>query len=210
MTRSVPFTIVLMAAGLCHATTLFSDAGSGALRTGDGFSLGVEFTVNDSQPLFVFGLGIWDPSGNALASDHEIGLWDVTAGNIMVDDATVTAGTTNGGTPGFLFVSVPQTLLNNGDTYQLATYYTNSPNTDTLFNCCSGSAPTNDPNFTGLVGVFTASNTVGSLSEPNGTAGHAYVGPNMQFGPAPEPGTGTLLLSVAVLGGCIRAMRRRR
>jgi len=193
------FLTLIMTASIGRATLLFSDPGGGNSRTGDGFSLGAQFTVSVSNEE-VIGLGIYDLTGNALLTAHEVGLWDVTAGNTMVADVTVPAGTTNGGTPGFVFVAPPSpVVLFNGHQYKLAAYYPSGASTDHLADCCQGAAPTADPGFTSIVGAFTASASVGSLSEPNGTAGHAYVGPNLQFQPTPEPATGLLILPAAAL-----------
>ena len=191
--------LALICANRGQATLLYGDAGGGNDRTGDGFSLGSQFTVS-ADNILVTDIGFWDDSGNALGDSHEVALWDVTAGNIQVADVTILAGTSNGGTPGFVFVSLPTVLaLINGDTYTLAAYYSSS-STDDLRNCCEGGAPTTDPEFTSVVGAYTASNLVGALSEPNGLAGHPYVGPNLQFEIAPEPGTlSTLLCGAGVL-----------
>ncbi len=203
------YTLILTALivpGIGKANTSFiTDADSGSLRTGGspsfGFSLGAEFTLSTVNELdgFVLELGIYDPSGNALNTDHEIGLWDVTAGNTMVADATVTAGTTNSGVPGFLYVSLPTpVLMIDGDVYKLAAYYSQT-STDTLLD--NNGSPTIDPNFSSTHGIFDPTGAVGSLSEPTGTAGNPYVGPNLQFQPIPEPGTGALLLVAGVLVG---------
>ena len=100
--------------------------------------------------------------------------------------------------------------LINGDQYRLAAYFPSGTSTDHLLDCCQGAAPTADPEFTALVGAFTPSNVVGHLSEPTGTAGHAYVGPNLQFQAVPEPGTGALTLAVAALLGCMRSRLHQR
>jgi hypothetical protein len=198
--RKVRLTGILALAAAAHAGTLFSDAGGGNSRTGDGFTLGARFTVS-APNVNVVALGIYDATGGALLTDHEIGLWDVTKGNIQVADATVLAGANNGGVPGFVFVPLGFSLpLIVGDQYILGAYFPAGAATDHLLDCCQGAAPTANPSFTGISGAFTPSNVVGSLSEPTGVAGHAYVGPNLQFN-APEPGTGMLMLAVAVLIG---------
>jgi len=199
--------LLLTAASVSHAgTMMFTTPGTGPDRTGDGFSLGVQFQVV-APNLTVVSLGIYDTTGGALKTDHEIGLWDVTAGNAQVADATVTAGTSNGGTPGFVFVGLTTpTALILGDTYRLAAYYPagSSATTDHLLDCCSGStAPAPNPDFIQLNGEFTPSNTIGGLSEPTGQAGHAYVGPNLQFN-TPEPGTGLLILGAVALMARLR------
>ncbi len=197
---------LLAAAATAHAgTIMFTNPGTGSYRTGDGFSLGAQFVVA-SPVLTVVSLGFYDTTGGALLTDHEIGLLDVTVGNIQVADATVTQGTSNGGAPGFLFVDLTTPVaLHLGDTYRLAAYYPagNAGSTDHLLDCCSGSAPAANPNFNSFVGVFSPSNSVGHLSEPTGVAGHPYVGPNLTFN-TPEPGTWLLITA-----GLLAIVRRR-
>jgi Domain of unknown function (DUF4082) len=193
--------IAILTASLASAANLYSDAGGGNDRTGDGFSLGSEFTVSASG-LTVIALGIYDFTGNALITDHEVGLWDLTAGDVLPRaDVTVAAGTSNGGVPGFLFVALGSGVaLTNGDTYILGAYYPTGSSTDRLLDCCQGAAPTMDPAFTAQHGVYSTSAAVGSLSEPTNIVAHAYVGPNLQFQPAPEPGTAALtFMAVAAL-----------
>jgi hypothetical protein len=186
---------------------MFTTPGTGHDRTGDGFSLGVQFVVL-APNLSVVSLGFYDTTGGALKTDHEIGLWDVTAGHIQVADATVTAGTSNGGVAGFLFVALttPVALIQ-GDTYTLAAYFPagDSASTDHLLDCCDGTAPAVNPDFNPLHGEFTPSNVIGHLSEPTGIAGHAYIGPNLEFN-TPEPGTG--LLMIGALGLWLGRRRR--
>jgi hypothetical protein len=193
------FFLVLTIAGAAQASALFTSPGTGTVRQGQGFSLGAQFVVS-AGGLVVTALGFYDVTGNALISDHEIGLWDVSAGNTKIADLTVTAGTTNSGVPGFLYVNLGAPVaLTNGHTYRLATYYPTGTG-DALLDCCTGgTAPTADARFTSVVGAFTTSNVVGSLSEPNGTAGFPYIGPNLQFDTIPEPGTLGLTITAMTL-----------
>lgn len=212
--RRTILTMLLAGAGVAQGAALFSNAGTGNDRLGSGFSLGVQFVVSASQ-LTVVSLGFYDTTGGALLTNHGLGLWDVTAGHLLVGDVTVNQGSSSGGSPGFIYVALPNPVaLVNGDEYRLAAYYPtgDSSSTDHLLDCCTGTAPTADPRFTSLVGAFTPSNVVGSLSEPTGNAGHAYVGPNLQFN-TPEPGTGTLIIlagAIAILMLRVNALLRAR
>jgi hypothetical protein len=209
------FGVILAAMASClSANRPFTTAGTGTDRTGtgapnpaiDGFSLGTQFVV-DTQFALVAALGIWVAPTTTLTDSHDIGLWDHTAGDTEVAVATVPGGTGRTlGEFGYVAWGTP-VLLAMGDTYRLAAYYP-SP-ADQLHDCCSGTPPAADPAFGSFVAVFTASDTIGSLSEPNGGAGDtAYVGPDFQFQVVPEPeefalaglGLLTLLLSRAKTG----------
>jgi len=165
--------------------------------------LGSEFTYAGPAGVAVTDLGLFDVGGQIWANSHEIGLWDVTAGNTLIADATVD----NSGTlmNGFRYVRLPTAVpLTNGDLYILAAEFSPLPN-DLAMNCCAaGEAPTNAPDFTGVVGVFFSIAGTNVLSEPFNTAGDAYIGPNLLF--TPEPGTFVLLLS----GLCLTAYRSSR
>ena len=192
---------------------LFTTPGTGALRTGDGFSLGTRFTYSGAVTMLITDLGIEDVSGETWDHSHEIGLWDLTASNTQIADATVD----NTGTliSGFRYVHLGvQVLLTPAHQYTLAAYYfPTASSSDHLLDRGAGTAipPTADPSFTGFTAMFTGSNTAGSLSEPTGSAGDtAYVGPNFIFGPTPEPATFTLAACGALGLLLIRRVSKRR
>jgi hypothetical protein len=181
---------LLACSGVASADTLFTTPGTGTIRTGDGFSLGSSFTYNGTSIMLVTDLGLEDVSGETWDHSHEIGLWDVTAGNTLIADATVdNTGTL---TNGFRYVHLLlPAALTPGDQYELAAYYYPTASSgDHLLDCCSGTGPTPDPRFGSFNARFTGSNTNGHLVEPEGGAGHtSYVGPNFIFQPVPEPAT---------------------
>lgn len=181
---------LLACSGVASADSLFTTQGSGTVRTGDGFSLGSLFTYNGAFTSVVTDLGLEDVGGEVWDHSHEIGLWDVTSGNTQIADATVD----NAGTliDGFRYVHLLlPAALTAGHQYELAAYYfPTASSSDHLLNCCSGTSPTPDPLFGSFTAVFTGSNTVGHLSEPNGGAGDtSYIGPNFLFQSVPEPPT---------------------
>jgi hypothetical protein len=177
---------------------LFIGPGTGTIRTGDGFSLGAEFTYNGPDDSTVTDLGMYDYAGETWDHSHEIGLWDLTAGNTQIADATVD----NSGTlilpfgavaDGYRYVHLlfPPSLHTNHTYILAAYYYPTTSSSDHLHNCCSGTPPTAGevPTFSGFQAMYSNNATVGHLSEPDTSAGDtAYVGPNLQF-QTPEPAT---------------------
>ena len=196
--------------GVSSASVLFTAPGSGALRTGDGFSLGAIFTYNGSFASWITDLGIEDVTAETWDHSHEIGLWDLTASNTQIADATVdNTGTLIGGFRYVhLILPVPLTA---GHQYKLAAYYFPTVSSSDHLLDHGAPNPTADPLFGSFTAVFTSSNTVGQLSEPNGNAGDvAYVGPNFIF-LTPEPATfaltGLALLFIPIASRQIRLKR---
>jgi hypothetical protein len=190
MTRRVlsAFAFLLACSGIGSASMLFTTPGTGAVRTGDGFSLGAKFTYNGPSMALVTDLGILDVSGEAWDHSHEIGLWDVSQSNLQIADGTVD----NGGTliSGFRYVHLNvQVLLTTGHQYTLGAYYFPTASSNDHLQDHGGTDPTPDPLFSAFTAEFSSSNTAGALTEPTGnTFGAAYVGPNFIF-QAPEPAT---------------------
>jgi hypothetical protein len=192
--------------------TLLLNAGTGNIRTGDGFSLGTTFTVGSTNE-FVLALGVWDAPngvngsiGDGLQSGIPVGLFD-SGGNLLAS-MTIPSGTTATLLNGFRYVPITPVDLLAGNTYTLAAYYSSS-DADNLHD--QGGAPSTSSDFTNYLGAFTGSNTVGSLSFPTGhTNGTAYVGPNFEYSSVPEPMTSLMMLSgLAVLAARTLGRRRR-
>ena len=189
---------------LSLASTLFTSAGGGSLRNGDDFTLGTSFTVN-AAGIIVTNLGVYDVGG-AFGSDHQVALWDHSAGDTQVASATVLASSTNAGTPaGFIYVAISPVALVSGHVYYLGAFYpsaTFGSGGDQLLD--HDGAPGTDPNF----GSFSARfDTSGAFAEPTGGAsGTAYIGPNFQFTVAPEPAA--VGLTCAGLLGLLALARR--
>src|SRR3984893_14870696 len=191
--------IFLVAGGVASGqNTLLLNAGTGNLRTGDGFSLGTTFTVGSTNE-FVLDLGVWDGAngvngsiGDGLQSSIPVGLFD-SVGNLLAS-ATIPSGTTATLLHGFRYVAIAPVNLLAGNTYTLAAYYSSS-DPDVLHD--QGGSPSTSSDFTNYLGAFTGRNDVGSLSFPTGhTNGTAYVGPNFQYSSTvPEPMTSLMVLS---------------
>jgi hypothetical protein len=177
--------------GVSSASFLFTTPGSGSVITGDGFSLGAEFTYNGGSGATITDLGLEDVGGETWDHSHEIGIWDVTAGNVQIADGTVDNSGILINTFRYvhLAIAVP---LTPGDQYKIAAYYyPAASSSDHLLYCCSGNPnPTPDPAFSGFAAEFSTSGSIGSLSEPGGSVGGetAYIGPNFIF-QTPEPAT---------------------
>jgi hypothetical protein len=189
------FLLALSLSTAAHASFLFTDAGSHALRYGDGFSLGSKFTVLDTN-LETTALGIYDVTGSGFFQSHDVGLWDVTAGDIEVALITIPSGSSAVLVNGFRYVDLPTPLaLVAGDQYILAAFYPVGEVlgvNDQMLNCCgSGSNAATDPSFGSFLAAFSTSGlgtSLGHISEPNGTtAGADYAGPNFEFQAIPEP-----------------------
>lgn len=177
---------LLAYSGVGSANMLFTTPGNGALRTGDGFSLGTKFTYNGPTNAIVTDLGMYDNAGEAWDHSHEIGLWD---GSTQIADAFVD----NSGilVSGFRYVHLNvQVLLTTGHVYTLgAYYYPTTSSTDHLLDRGGTTNPASDPLFSSFTAEFSSTNTAGQLTQPTGpTSGTSYVGPNFQF-QAPEPAT---------------------
>src|SRR5258708_6441475 len=75
---------------------LVISAGTGTLRTGDGFTLGTRFTVG-AKDASVSALGVWDGAnsggsiGDGLVFSKAVAIWD--SSGTMVASATVPSGT---------------------------------------------------------------------------------------------------------------------
>ena len=197
-----------------HASFLFVDSGSHPLRYGDGFSLGSKFTVGSTN-LEVTALGIYDVTGGGFFQSHEVGLWDVTAGNTQVADVTIPIGTSAVLLNGFRYIDVSSPVdLIAGDQYILAAFYPVGQVfgvNDQLLDCCgAGTNAGTSAGFGSFQAAFTTSGlgtSAGHLTEPNGTtAGTDYVGPNFVFVVVPEPSSSAVL----GLGLIVLALRRRR
>jgi len=207
------FLALALATG-AHASFLFTDAGSHPLRYGDGFSLGSKFTVVSAN-IEVTALGIYDVTGAGFFQSHEVGLWDVTAGNTQVADVTIPTGTSAVLLNGFRYIDVSSPVdLVAGDQYILAAFYPVGQVVgvnDQLRDCCgAGSNAATDANFGSFFAAFTTTglgSSAGHLTEPNGSvAGTDYAGPNFEFQSVPEPASGVLL----GLGAAMLALLRRR
>lgn len=167
---------------------------------GWGFSLVSPVTVTD--------LGYYD-GNDGLTDPHPVGIWDDTGS--LVAQGTVPAGTAGDLGSGFQFVPIAPVVLDAGQ-YTIGGYANGTSPDVFLFEIQS---LTTIPELTfGLANLYTEGDT---LTLPTTTAEafslNGYFGPNFEVGtavvvPAPDPGTGTMvLLGLIAAGSCFRGRR---
>ena len=160
--------------------------------------VGFKFTMN--QDVFVTDLGVWDDDGDqTLASSHQVGIWEVSSTNLLVD-ATVDGNSTFDSE--FLYESVSSTMLTAGTEYIIgATYWSGNGDSYTSNGTYGLSGDINIIN-----GVFPDAGGLGFIMPGSDSAGNSgRVGPNFKYEPVPEPAT------MAVLGlGALAALRRKK
>jgi hypothetical protein len=178
-------------------------------------SIGWSFTVGAAN-VTVTALGVLDPGGAALASSHEIGLWNST-GTTLLADATVPSGT--GGTlmNNYSYTSISPVILNAGATYVVGAFYPTGNTDQIILNSTQTIAPE--------IAFGQSEQSDFSLSNPGlafpsahgGNHNEGIFGPNFLLStadPAPEPGTPLLvgLGAAALLAGRFwrRSSRRER
>ena len=194
------FLVLIPAASGFAQNVLFTSAGSNKNPTGDGFTLGTEFTV-DAANLEVTALGLLDTSGTGFSQSHAVGLFDHSEGDVEVASVTVPSGATATLLNGFRYINLDTPVtLNNADVYILGAYYP-TPVADHLLDFFGGTNPGTNADFGNFKGVYSTSNSAGQLTEPtNVVGGPAYTGPNLEFTTgAPEPATWLMLVSAVGL-----------
>lgn len=183
-----------------------------AFVPGGGYTLGTFFTVGAVSEQ-VAALGLWDQGSDGFAFSHTVTIWNTTT-HLAVIGVTVPAGTsslldpgTQNVSGGYAYVSVIPTVLVSGQSYVIGTYYGASDTTDLVAQ--PGGGQTTSADFTNVLGGYTASNTVGLISEPDSNFGQSvgWAGPNFQYTAAvPEPG----ILGLLGIGTAGLLARRRR
>lgn len=168
---------------------LFTSPGGSERSDADGVTIGIRFTVGDSN-LIVSALGVWDKGGDGLLSAHDVGLY--TDAGSLITNATVPSGTMAALTNGvFRIVELGGTVtLTAGAQYRVGSLQ-------------AGSEPFFEGSATLTTHITNAercyANGGGSLVFPVTTPGGAhngYLQPNLVFTvqppppppPPPEPG----------------------
>lgn len=164
-------------------------------------TLGWAFQVNN--PVNVTWLSFFDSGQDGLAESHPIGIWN-SVGTLLIS-AAVDAGTANPLHDKFRAVRVAPTLLSPG-AYRIGALFLTGNDTNIFPTFTQGFSTASDITF-----VRGASAVGSSLTNPTPTffsMGPAYFGPNFEFQSVPEPGSLTLVGTVAVLAGLLRRKRR--
>ncbi len=162
---------------------------------------GWRFTANSD--IQVMRLGVWDLSSDGLNTSHDVGLWD-PSGNLLAS-GTVAAGTAGALINDFRYVSIAPVDLEAGHEYLIGALYVPSP-MDNFLAGDSSNTFTSDPRITWRNHVRYSALPDAPLTFPSEEGGiyAGAFGPNFTF--TPEPATLTLL----ALGGMAMMARRRR
>ena len=168
--------------GPVSASSLVIAAGSGGIRTGDGFTLGTRFFVGN-QDETVSALGVWDgPNGagsigDGLQASKPVAIWD--GGGNVIASGIVPAGTSGVLVGEFRYVAISPVILLANQQYTMGAYYA-SGDPDSLRD--QGGGPVLSGDFNSYAGVYSTSAGAGSISEPTNAVSPTYVGPSFLYG----------------------------
>lgn len=165
--------------------------------------VGWRFTVNED--IFVTALGVWNQDTQVglegLTSNHQIGIWDLDTGTLLVSAIAGPDGDVIGA---FTYSSVADTLLSTTGNYVIgATYGANDG--DSYISSASSVTMDSAVNFGG--GVFPDVIDLGFTMPGSWSGGtsNGRFGPNFTFVAVPAPGA----IAMLGLGGLIATRRRR-
>jgi len=182
--------VICIAAPSIFGSTIAITTSPDNVATNTGtWTLGWSFSVNSS--INVTALGAFDAGSDGLNVAHDVGIWDVS-GNLLAS-ATVPSGTAGVLDSGYRFVSISPLSLSAGSTYYVGAVYFVNDNDGWLYDPITLATA---PQITYLSREFEYSG--GSLVFPDiasaGTTG--YFGGNFEFDTSstvPEPSTIALL-----------------
>ncbi len=165
--------------------------------------VGWRFTVNED--VFVTDLGVWNQDAavglEGLTSDHQVGIWDLDTGTLLVSGVAGPSGTAIGA---FTYTDVADTLLTTSGNYVIGAMYAANDG-DSYITEASSVTMDSAINFGG--GVFPDAADLGFVmpGQWSGGTSNGRFGPNFLFRPVPAPGA----LAMLGLGGLAAARRRR-
>jgi hypothetical protein len=161
------------------------------------YTLGFEFTV--SSPESIGALGVYDDGGSALPADAMVGLWD-TSGNLL---ASVTVPASGGFLIGdFRYANISAYALTPGTDYLVGAYL-GSPGIASSLNTGQGGSGSYNPLITVIQDQFSNFNSAFSFPEStDSNPGGAWLGANFNLGSSvPELSTWAMMaLGFAGLG----------
>ncbi|HQR07132.1 MAG TPA: DUF4082 domain-containing protein [Gemmatales bacterium] len=164
--------------------------------------LGYSFLVNSS--ISVVSLGVYDHNSDGLLGSHDVGLWD-SSGNLLAS-STVPAGTGATLDSSYRFVTISAVNLSPGSTYYVGAVKVNADQDEWIADPLSfATAPEisyDSRRFQFYSGTLVFPDLAGSNSV-------GYFGGNFQFAAVPEPTTWALMGVGASLAG-LSAWRMRK
>ena len=161
-------------------------------------TFGWSFSVG-AVSLQVTGLGIWDDNNNGLIAAHPVGLWN-SSGTLLAT-TIVPAGTSASLLGEYRFVSLLNPiLLSAGETYIIGASYNN----DDILDHPASTLPEVSAHLTVLQSRYVLEAPFGLPVESGSFLSAAYVGPNFEFVPVPEPSS----WSLALLAFCALLVRK--
>lgn len=165
--------------------------------------IGWRFTVNED--VFVTDLGVWNQDTQVglegLTSDHQVGIWDLDTGTLLVSGVAGPSGTAIGA---FTYTDVADTLLTTSGNYVIGAMY-GADDGDSYISSATSVTMDSAVNFGG--GVFPDAADLGFVmpGQWSGGLSNGRFGPNFLFRPVPAPGA----LAMLGLGGLVATRRRR-
>jgi hypothetical protein len=195
-----------LAATVANATPAVTLTSPGLYYNGAPYTLGFSFTVASAQTITA--LGIFDDNGDGLNGAANVGLWD-SSGNLLAS-AVVPAGTAGALDGLFRYASISPFGLTPGATYYVGGYEPDD-NASSL-NTFQGGSGFYNPAVTVIEDQYSDFDYAFSFPDTSeGAAGGAWLGANFELGSAavPEPAPwAVMLLGVGVVGGVLRRRTR--
>jgi hypothetical protein len=166
-----------------------------------------------TSDIAVTDLGFFDRNGNGLAIPHSVGIWDAITHHLLAS-ATVPAGTTAPLQDNFRYVSIPQTLLTEGQSYVIGA--NNAQNNGHNEALALQATMTVNPSITFLGYQWIHSTTDPTFGDSlrfptNAHFQNSAFGPNFHFTAAtPEPWSALVWMALGCAGVGAGLHRQRR